>query len=112
MAANRVTAVLLVVGLLVVAQLPGQLSVADSHGHSQQVAALNQAAAGAATFASTKNGERAGFEGHFGSQAVSAFAVLDAQQLAALLHASGEAHSSAAPPRGATLVSLHCMLNS
>ena len=112
MAANRAIVVLLVVGLLVAAQLPGQRSVADSHGHSQQVAALNQAATGAATFASTKNGERSGFEGHFGSQAMPAFAVLDAQQLAVLLHASGEAHSSVAPPREATLVSLHCMLNS
>jgi len=112
MAANRVTAVLLVVGLLVVAQVPGGLSAADSHAHSQQVAALHQAANGTTAFATTKNGLRAGFEGHFGSQAVSAFTVLDATQLAALLHASVEAHSSAAPPSGATLVSLHCMLNS
>ncbi|HOD82641.1 MAG TPA: hypothetical protein PKG77_14570 [Phycisphaerae bacterium] len=112
MAANRLTAVLLVVGLLLVAQIPGRLLVADPHAHSQQAATLHQAASGTTAFATTKNGSRVGFEGDFGSQALSAFTVLDATQPAALLHASVEAHSSAAPPSGATLVSLHCMLNS
>ena len=104
---------LLIVGLLPVAQLSGRQSVADLHAHSQQVAALHQAASGTTAYATTRNGSRAGSEGHCGLQAVPAFATLDVTQLTALLPASVvAAHSSAAPPGGATLVSLHCMLNS
>lgn len=112
MDAIRTIAVLLVVGLLVVAQLPGRLSVADSHGHSQQVTALNQGANGVATFTSTKNGTRAGFCRHFGSQAMPSFAMLDTEQSSTSLHASVEALEFAAPSGRGTLVSLHCMMNS
>ncbi len=107
----RTVAIMLVVALTV-AQVPGGLSAEDGCAGNRQLIVLHRGMNGAAFFSNFRHNGRSGDDAHLGPQAAPALEQGCTDSLSALLHAFIEAHPMCGPTARATLISLHCMMNS